>query len=558
MNVQLLLNRSKAADLLIAAVAIAPAALIYAGSFSPDAAVYFTFFKNFFARPFSFAPDVVSFGATSPLHVLVFAPVHALCGEYWLPAARLLNFLFCVGGMVLINRTLRGGTRTILLIALLATVATALLSATAQLFETGLAFLFFAWLYHDLEARRFERAMVVSGLLYLIRPELLVITVATVVYVVLQTKAEKRYLAFFGASLVLPLAYHLYMFVTSGTLLPASLFTPIVTYIQDPTSWLERLRITLGAFWSAPGIIYLSAAVVFVFLLTEGALPRYRRELLLTVPLVALYLIFPPKQEIIRYLVPALPPLFAMMVRYIQQELKAQYTVRSLVVSMVLAHGFGTAVVASQASPDQDHLLMRDLAGKLDGIAGPDDRVLLRGVQGQYALRMPCISLSAAVGDDILDVLLKRTTFEQFLADRQVKYIVLSDADGPSSYIERNLLAPLEHQDQLHSAGDTVMIDGVRFCKVLGNPVRAAGNTRGSVDRSTDAHSAASPLWNSVYAVLGPVPEPAVAQLATGYDSDAPYFQPGQTSTRADSLPGTNRPVSDSTAVAPDSLSHQG
>ena len=67
------------------------------------------------------------------------------------------------------------------------------------------------------------------------------VSVAVVAYIVVQTKADRRYLTYAGVSMVLPLLYHIYMFAAGGTLLPASLFTPIITYSQDPASWLQRL-----------------------------------------------------------------------------------------------------------------------------------------------------------------------------------------------------------------------------------------------------------------------------------------------------------------------------
>ena len=567
MNLELFLNKSKAADFVIAILALIPAAVIYYGSFSPDAAIYFTFFKNFFGQPFSYAPGTVSFGATSPLHVLLFAPVHALFGDYWMHAAKVLNLLLVAFGMVLLNRTLRGGTKTILLIALLVTVSTALLAATAQLFETGLAFLFVAWLYHDLENRRYERAMLLSGALYLVRPELLVVGGAAIAYIIVQTKAERRYIVYAGASLVLPLFYHVYMFSAGGTLLPASLFTPIITYIQDPTSWIERLGLTLAAFWSAPGLIYLAAAIVFLFLLTDGALSRYWRELFLALPLVLLYFIFPPKEQIIRYLVPILPPLLAMIARYVQQELKAQYTVRILVVSLFLAFGFGTATVARQPRLDEDLLLLRDLSPELNALAGPGDRVLLGEVQGQYYLDAPCISLTAAVGGDMLDVLLRRTSLKEFLAARDVKYIVTSNVADAAAGAERSLLNELSRHDRQSITGDTVEIDGVRFCKVLSSSKwtgrHVAVITPQAGESWTGNPGAQSqnpgPLWKSVYAVLGPasrVPEPAMAVI---YDQGAIVDDSGWTGQGVEFLnPSPVRDAVDSVAVLIDSLEHQG
>lgn len=567
MNLELFLNKSKAADLVIAILALIPAAAIYWGSLSPDAAIYFTFFKNFFSLPFSFAPQTVSFGATSPLHVLLFAPVHAFFGDHWLHAAKVLNLLLVALGMVLINRTLRGGTRTILLIALLVSVSTALLAATAQLFETGLAFLLVAWLYHDLENRRYGRAMLLSGSLYLVRPELLVVGGAAIAHIIVQTKADRRYIAYAAASWVLPLVYHVYMFSAGGTLLPASLFTPIITYIQDPTSWIERLGMTLAAFWSAPGLIYLAAAVVAVFLVTDGAIPRFWRELLLVIPLVLVYFIFPPKEQILRYLVPALPPLLAMIARYVQQELKAQYTVKTLVVSLFLALGFGTATVARQPRLDTEHLLLRDLSGELNALAGPGDRVLIGDVQGQYYLDAPCISLTAAVGGDMLDVLLRRMSLQEFLAARDVKYIVTSSVAGATNGAGRSVLSELSRQDRQRITGDTVEVDGVRFCKVLSSSQWTGRHVAAVTPESVDSWAGDTrrpgrepgPLWSSVYAVLGPASQVPPPDMAASYGQAAIPADSAWTGEGVEFLnPSPASDPVDSLAALIDSITKQG
>src|SRR5262245_59327627 len=68
-----------------------------------DAWIYFTYFKHFFERPFSFQPGHVTFGATSALHVIVMSPVFYLFGGSWLAVAKVLNFCLVLGGVALVH-----------------------------------------------------------------------------------------------------------------------------------------------------------------------------------------------------------------------------------------------------------------------------------------------------------------------------------------------------------------------------------------------------------------------------------------------------------------------
>jgi hypothetical protein len=506
MKLALRLNRSKAADLIIAMLALTPAIVIYYESYSPEAAIYFTFIKNFFRLPFSFQPDTVSFGATSPLHVMLHAPVYAMFGSAWLAVSKFVNLVLVAFGMVLINRALKGGTKTILLISLLVAMSTALLVSTSQLFESGLAFFMLAWLYHDLSGLRYGRATLIAGSLYLVRPELIVITAAAMAYCIVQSQASRRSIIFAVVSLLPAAAYHIYMLAATGSILPASAFTPIITYIQDPSSWLARVGGTLAALWSPSGLIYIACAVVILLLLTEWSLPRYSREMLLIAPLVGLYMLFPPQEEIVRYLVPIVPILIALVVRYVQQDVKAQYSVRALIMVLIMAHAYGSVAHFRQPTPDYNAALATDLSTKLKRVAPKHARVLLWDVQSQYHMDGACLSLSSAVGNDMVDVYLRRTSAEDFFADQNVDYLVTGDALAQAPFAE-TMFERIHRHDRSSDVGDTVMAGGFALEKVISNPAVA--------DPSGTAESQAR--WHSVYAVLGDVATVRAEKAARAY-----------------------------------------
>jgi len=551
MSLALRLNRSKAADLFIAMVAMTPAVVIYFQSLSPDAAVYFTFIRNFFHLPFSYQPDAVSFGATSPLQVMIFAPFHAIFGAHWLSVSKFVNFLFVVFGMVFLNRALRGGTKTILLISLLVTLSTALLSSTAQLFETGLAFFTLAWIYYALTMKKFNLAAVLGGLLYLVRPELLVVGLAVHAYVIVQSEARKQTVLTALASYAPMVFYHLYMLIASGTILPAAMFTPIIVYIQEPTSWLQRLGFTLSALWGESGLIYIIGGVVIALLAVDWVVPKYTRELMLLAPLVVLYFIFPPGDQIVRYLVPITPILIVMTVRYVQQNLNMQYTINALVVCLVLAHGYGIATRAQQPTYRYDALLMHDLSSGLNNLAGASDPVLLDDIQGQYFIKAPCVSLKPAVGNQMVGVLLKRETVEDFIESEDIKYVVTSDATYAKPNSANSLYRGLQAFDQTSRVGDTVIVEGLAFKKSLSNPLVYSGGPQpanGTVVQRPDD----GPRWRSVYAVLGNADAVNAARMARAEAMPKPDpFQMQAPPTQSDSTT-TVAPTTDSARTAAD------
>ena len=79
-------------DFILAFILTSPIAFLYWNSQSGDASIYFTFIKNFFIKPFSFFPGDVSFGATSPLVVIFFAPIYSIFGSNnWIFIAKIIG-----------------------------------------------------------------------------------------------------------------------------------------------------------------------------------------------------------------------------------------------------------------------------------------------------------------------------------------------------------------------------------------------------------------------------------------------------------------------------------
>ncbi|NMC34335.1 MAG: hypothetical protein GYA36_18050 [Veillonellaceae bacterium] len=95
----------RALSFLLAAALLLPSYLIFWNSLWGDAAIYFNYFLRFFDLPFSFQPGTVSFGASSPLHVMVMAPVFHVFhhGGLWLDAVRAFGLVLLSAAVVLLG-----------------------------------------------------------------------------------------------------------------------------------------------------------------------------------------------------------------------------------------------------------------------------------------------------------------------------------------------------------------------------------------------------------------------------------------------------------------------
>ena len=247
-------------------------------------------------------------------------------------------------------------------------------------------------------------------------------------------------------------------------------------------------------------------------LVAEWSAPRYTRELLLIAPLLLAYTLMPPGEPIVRYLVPVLPALIAIFVRYIEKDLKIQHSNRALLVSIGLTYAFGAATLSSTSSEGSEHVMMAGLAQGMNKQAETGDGVLLYDVQSQYYMNTHCYGLAGNVGSDMADVLLRRTSITDFILDREVRFVVVSDQLGERPLYENTLLSDLHTLDPTIALADTLTLDGMVLRKEFSNPeyIRryAAmqslyGGSEGDVSDASSTLAHAAPRWNSVYRVLG-------------------------------------------------------
>lgn len=537
-RIRMQLCRSLLLDFVIAAALLVPAYFLYHTSISGDASIYFTFIKNFFSLPFSFHPSAVSFGATSPLHVVMHAPIHRILREEWFPASQVLNFMLILVGIVFLKRAIQGSYSTLLLLSTFTLTAKPLLVATCQLYESSLVFLSLSVVYYLLKKSRLWQAVLIAGSLYLVRPELLLVTLAVDAYA-LFTSHRRILLAGVALSSFCPvLLYHAYVFFHTGQLLPSSVVARGLRALEDTAPWLNRARSAMSHLAGPPGYSYL-LGTVSLCALGMRKLRSHTVEILLFLPLPLLFLAVPPHDYMPRYLLPILPiaaatttlaaeslwrSILVVLSRLFRRPegVTEPWRRRSLAVFAVLSalavYGRYLAAAENGRRYDYDTLLLKDLSSHLNRIATSQDKVILYEIQAQYYLSAYCISLDCIVGNSMLEVYRGNETLPDFIRREKVKYIVTMNSFNYRRAFNNTLLEDLYVHDLASRTGDVFTAEGLAFTKILTNEAFSdprryelrpwnnlnAGSELRVYNESNALWTGHPPMWNSVYRIHTP------------------------------------------------------
>lgn len=513
---------------------LTPFAFIYWHSISGDAAIYFTFIKRFFELPFSFRPGTVSFGASSPLHVMIHAPVFAVFGEqHWLAASKVINLSFIGVAVVLVNAAVDGGLVTLALTAMLAGLSGELFTASASLFETPLAFAVVALAYYGVRRGRGAISVAAAGLLYLVRPELVLLAAVIALMTVAQMRAHGRtWQACLGTLSIAALPavlYHVYMFAGSGELVPSSVRARAIAAMEIQQAWTIRIATSLRALTGTDGWLYVAAVCAAVSAVVAGRVRSYAVEAMLIGAVVAPFVAVPPLGYTPRYLLAAAPlaiALIACEARAIGRVVLAvapaevgragRIAAASVIALLTGAQAVNAYGYRTHPRYDYDTVLLKDFAAVLNPIASPGEAVMVYEAQAQYYLQPPVLSLDGVVGNDLHDVLARRTTLTRFLRDRPgVRFVATMDSFNYRRLYAGTVLERLYVHDLDSPLGGALEEDGVRFVKIATNPVfsepalhrhlaMASLNTGtairvyGSWNPLWADHA---PLWNSLYRI---------------------------------------------------------
>lgn len=496
------------------------------GQLSGDSSIYFTFLKNFFHLPYSYADGVVSYGATSLLYVPIYSLIYHLFGTYWLLGLKLFSAGLLAGAVWLLNRAAGGNACTLPVGLAVILRCDDIVVYTVQCYETGLVFFSLAGLLYLLSVGRRRAAIFVSGLLYLVRPELAAVSVVVDLYLLAREKESRKLvfrwilLSFIPAAVIVS-----YMAVATGSLLPSSVTGRAITALETSLPWVQRLHAATDIILRTWGkFIWFTAFSCALFIVCRKRLPM--TVLLLLLGILLPHLAVPTPRYALRYLSP-LAVFFVLAVCYLLAEaMRAlspglqswpwlRYSIPfifSLILLLSSVRYFHGALIPSYGTSERLDILMgRDLAEVMAGAADPSRPALAYEIQAQYYVKNRLYSLDAIVGDELTDFLLRKEPLSTVIRRENIGYLITMNSFNYRSIYDDTELETIYTFDQSAEVGDMIEIDGLSYRKIAQNPAATQdypydplNNGDGSVNVFTadDPYWPNSHLfWNAVYSI---------------------------------------------------------
>lgn len=480
--------------------------------FSGDSSIYFTYFKNFFALPFSYQPNHVNFGSTSPIHTLIFSCIYMLSGDSWIFVVKFFNFLFIELSFLILISLFKN---KIILFFILNTLflMPPLMFFVGQVYETGIIFLFLSLIILFLKNNEYVKLIILSGSLYLVRPEMALFTIFIYSHIIFK-KRDKNIILLMFLSLAPNILYHAYIAIMSSEFIPTSVYGRYITSIENQKTYLERLLFSLGFIRS--NILYIVLIFVYIIAIIYSSIRKQNYILLILIGSVfALYLINPPGYLVLRYLSIALPFMFYLCILLIDKLLVYK---RFYLLSFAVFVFFGIGFVKWLERSEQkiylndlilNDVLLQDLSLKLNPMLQKSDKILIYEIQGQYYIDAYCISLDSIVGSDFLDVNLKKQDFLDFLNENDdVKYIVTMNSFDYRRIYKDTFLTKLYLHDLGSNVGESIKFHNYLFTKILTNPKFLQASTTEYISEDLNSnngylklYNGRHPMWNSVYKI---------------------------------------------------------
>ena len=459
-----------------------PLAFSYRDYITGDPSIYFTFFKNFFAKPFSYYPEHVSYGASSPIFVVIGAFCHLIFSNSWFIMLKVFSFCICGAALFFANRTIKGSIITLLPIISVFHSNQAVLPNTGMLFEVPLVLLALSLLIFFSSTKKEKHALIVNGLLYLVRPEMAVLSIIMLVFLFLRSNEKKTFVLWAFISYLPSILYVFYMYINTGDLLPSSAVGRYIYAIESGTGRWQSIHLMFTNWWSNnSSVTYLCILSGVLFVVMNKKPPIVL--LLSAVGIFLPFLIFPTQPGyFIRYSLPFIivsgiaagyiSNILIQKVAIFVKNSTVVYVVSLFVMACVLLF----SIIHNQAyrnvkSDTLDNTLCTDLGQSLNQIIDKDDIILIYEIQAQYSLVARCISLDAIVGSEMTDFLMKRQSFEDALAEYNVKYIVTMNSLNYRQIFLGTPLVDLYMHDLQSELGDTLMLNGLCYEKILTNPM---------------------------------------------------------------------------------------
>ncbi len=462
-------------------LALALPFFMYGPLIGGDSSIYFTFIKDFTISPFSYGGEV-RHGATGPLWVLLnVIPFHVLGFSHWLKYAFAENILLVLFSAACLAETGRRFARDYLVIVALFLGSSGLFIYSAQLYETALSVALIALSAHLFLKGKDIQSIGLAGLAILARPELAVWGGALLLIMLWTERnrpSNKMLRGAIGKFLLLispAVIYYAYMWFATGELVSSSVAGRAITSLENEgLSYLVRAKMSLAA-------IHKSTLLAAMLVIVSPFCQKSRAQLLALsgLPLLAVYVVFPPLEYASRYLLPLLPiaaPLMLVLAEKLWTR-RDVYFVKPVFVLMLVIFSVGLLVHHYEKSGslrgryDWDTLLGKDLSLQLRKLAVPaGSRVLAYEIQTQFYTNARLISADGIVGGEILKLLLGHESMEAFLRRNHVKYVVTMNSFKYRTSLSRTPLVKLYEHDLVSDIGEAVSINGMTFKKIATNP----------------------------------------------------------------------------------------
>lgn len=500
-------------------ILILVAAFCYFPTIYGDSAIYFTYLKSFFYAPYVFQPNTVSFGASSPLFVALFAPVYAAGGVLWIPLAKIVSIAMLIVGTVLIIKQHAETPQEHLAVWSLVCLNAPLWFATSALFETGLLVLALGASVYYYHTGKHSSLILLVGLYHLIRPELVIIGIAIHVAIWRLSKYNPRTVAMILLSYLPVALYYGYMFVSTGSLMPSSVAGRAITSMENQSGWVSSFFVTGKQLFLQPvNAIYLIILVALVIYALRASRTNIKRPYLFLSGIFLIpFIINPPLDYAARYLLPVsilLLPVVVESLRTITSE-----RIRAFIVgtAAVMSVGMSAASYSVARRYDIDTLLLKELPAVFTKCGVRDaDTVLMYEMQSQYYLPQHLISADGIVGNQFFPFLVSRQSFEEAIKTNHVSYVVTMNSFNYRPIYRTTPLLDLYKHDLASNIGDSVALGSLMAVKVATNQV-FADSTLYAIKNTPNLNSGTSlrvynagnaawkghhPLWNSVYKIV--------------------------------------------------------
>tara|TARA_B100000989_G_scaffold298662_1_gene288995 strand:- start:565 stop:2157 length:1593 start_codon:yes stop_codon:yes gene_type:complete len=484
-----------------------------------DPAIYLSFAKYFFKKPFSFGDlERVSFGATSPVYLLIISTIYALFSlDNFLVVLKLINSLFYFLSifftwksveLVLNNWTQRdqeqrffSRSETFSLVCLSNLVFINLIDNSFRLFETAFVCFFVSLLIYIFLNKKILLLAFVGSIAYLVRPEVCIIYFFLFFLSIFIFHRREIRGQFFLVLLFLSVAptflYHAYMFAHLGEILPSSVLSRssrVSDYSILSSNWIQiraNPQLYLVLIWTL--WLFLDYFLIKKKSLRDGQFRVLNVVNFFVCTLFVIVLIFSKSNSAryIEFLIPFIA--FGLVIHLPALKTKLNNPKKKILLTFIsLAVFFSTFKYLYPEYSDQSNLTNRlspDLAKEFTKISPDGAKIAMYEIQTQYFLDRKVISLDSRVGREMYLFISGHEQLIEALQRNKIEYL---GVDRHASFLIRNdplykFLLEIQNksiigQDFIYSFGN----NSFRVTKVLQN------NTESKAENSLS-------MWDSVF-----------------------------------------------------------